>query len=249
MSEFAFEPVHGLPENLPPGEALRWQGAPHWRVLARRAFYVRTVAFYFVLLMLLRLAVLIAEGIGLRDAALWSLWMVALALLAVGILTLLAWLYSRSTVYSITDRRVVIRFGVALPMAVNIPFKSIESAGLRTYPDGSGDIPLVLNAEQKVSYLIMWPNVRPWRFSNPQPMLRGIPDAANVAEILAEALRSASAEMADETESAPGSAPESAPESVPESIQGAPQEARQRETNTAMSDASLAPSPAKAGGQ
>ncbi|MBK5931856.1 photosynthetic complex putative assembly protein PuhB [Halochromatium salexigens] len=233
MSEFAFEPVHGLPENLPPGEALRWQGAPDWRVLARRAFYVRTVAFYFVLLMLLRLAVLIAEGISFRDAVLWSLWMGTLALLAIGILTLLAWLYSRSTVYSITDRRVVIRFGVALPMAVNIPFKSIESAGLRTYPDGSGDIPLVLSEDQKVSYLIMWPNVRPWRFSNAQPMLRSIPDAAQVAEILAEALRSATA---DEDE----------PTSVP-AQDGIQDTKRDRAAST--DELSLEPTPAKAGGQ
>jgi hypothetical protein len=191
VSEFAFEPIHGLPENLPPGEALRWQGAPHWRVLARRAFYVRTVAIYFGLLILLRLVLLITGGVSLREAVLSVLWLGTLAALAIAILTLLAWLYSRSTVYSITDRRVVIRFGVALPMAVNIPFKIIKSAGLRTYPDGSGDIPLVLGEGQKVSYPIMWPNVRPWRFTNAQPMLRSIPNAAKVAEILAEALRSA----------------------------------------------------------
>lgn len=200
MSEFAFEPVHGLPENLPPGEALRWQGAPNWRVLARRAFYVRTVAFYFGLLMLLRFVFMLSSGAGLKEAVLAALWLALLGALAVGILALLAWLYGRSTVYSITDRRVVIRFGVALPMAVNIPFKIIESAGLRTYPDGSGDIPLVLGGSQKVSYLIMWPNVRPWRFANAQPMLRGILDAAEVAEILSEALRSATAETAAEAD-------------------------------------------------
>jgi hypothetical protein len=200
VSEFAFEPVHGLPENLPPGEALRWQGAPSWRVLARRAFYARTVAFYFGLLILLRLFYMLSSGSGLKEAVLAALWLALLGALAVGILTLLAWLYSRSTVYSITDRRVVIRFGVALPMAVNIPFKIIESAGLRTYPDGSGDIPLVLGGGQKVNYVIMWPNVRPWRFTNAQPMLRGITDAAKAAEILTEALRSATAEMASEAE-------------------------------------------------
>lgn len=203
MSEFAFEPVHGLPENLPVGEALRWQGAPAWRVLARRAFYARTVAFYFGLLILLRLVYMLSSGSGLKEAVLAALWLVLLGALAVGILMLLAWLYGRSTVYSITDRRVVIRFGVALPMAVNIPFKIIESAGLRTYPDGSGDIPLVLGGDQKVNYLIMWPNVRPWRFTNAQPMLRGIPNAAKVAEILSEALRSATAEMAAEADQHP----------------------------------------------
>lgn len=203
MSEFAFEPVHGLPENLPAGEALRWQGAPNWRVLARRAFYVRTVAFYFVLLILLRLVLLLGDGATPKEAALSVLWLVMLAAVAIGILTLLAWLYSRSTVYSITDRRLVIRFGVALPMAVNIPFKIVESAGLRTYPDGSGDIPLVLGAGQKVSYIIMWPNVRPWRFANAQPMLRGIPQAKKVAEVLADALRDAATVNGDEPEPSP----------------------------------------------
>jgi hypothetical protein len=172
---------------------LRWQGAPHWRVLARRAFHVRTVAFYFGVLVLLRVALLVADGAPTSTVVMSAMWLITLALLATGILTLLAMLYSRSTVYSITDRRVVIRFGVALPMAVNIPFKVIESAGLRTYPDGSGDIPLVLGGGQTVNYLIMWPNVRPWRFSNAQPMLRSIADAKQVAEILAEALRAATA--------------------------------------------------------
>mgnify|MGYP006304994857 CR=1 FL=1 len=203
MSEFAFEPVHGLPENLPPGEALRWQGAPHWRVLARRAFHARTVAFYFGLLILIQFAyLLLGGGAGLKEAVLAAFWLFLLGGLAVGILVLLAWLYSRSTVYSITDRRLVIRFGVALPMAVNIPFKIVESAGLRTYPDGSGDIPLVLGSGQKVSYLIMWPNVRPWRFNNAQPMLRAIPDAKNVAEILAEALQSATPDTDTEADEA-----------------------------------------------
>ena len=206
MSEFDVEPVHGLPENLPPGEALRWQGAPHWRVLARRAFYVRSVAFYFGLLMLLRFVFMVSSGSGMKEAGLAALWLAVLGALAVGILALLAWLYSRSTVYSITDRRLVIRFGVALPMAVNIPFKIIESAGLKTYPDGSGDIPLVLGKGQNVNYLIMWPNVRPWRFTNAQPMLRGIPDAVKAAEILAEALRSATAENVEAAEASGGQA-------------------------------------------
>jgi hypothetical protein len=112
-------------------------------------------------------------------------------------------------------------------MAVNIPFKIIESAGLRTYPDGSGDIPLVLGAGQKVNYLIMWPNVRPWRFSNAQPMLRGIPDAKHVAEILADALRSAT--EADDGDHAA--------------------DAAASEADTAADDASLETATAKAGGR
>ena len=37
----------GLPERLPDGERLLWQGAPDWRALARQAFHVRGLAIYF----------------------------------------------------------------------------------------------------------------------------------------------------------------------------------------------------------
>lgn len=191
MSEFDFEPVQGLPENLPEGERLRWQGAPTLGGLALRAFHVRKVALYFGLLVLFRIGFVLYGGGPLKDALISGLWLIILSSMAIGILMLLAWLYSRSTVYSITDRRLVIRFGVAVPIAVNIPFKVIETAGLRRHPDGSGDIPLGLGDDQSVNYLIMWPNVRPWRFLDAQPMLRAIPEVDKVAEILSQALKEA----------------------------------------------------------
>jgi hypothetical protein len=193
VSEFEVEPVPGLPEELPEGESLRWQGAPRWGVLAVRAFHARTVAIYFGILIALRLGYLVMTGAPGKVALLSGLWLAIMCLLAVGILTLLAWAFARSTIYSITNRRVVIRFGVALPMAINIPFKAIESVGLRRYADGTGDIPMVLGEGHSVNFLIMWPNVRPWRFFDAQPMLRGVPDVDKVAEELTDALRSATA--------------------------------------------------------
>jgi hypothetical protein len=193
VSEFDIEPVPGLPEELPEGEQLRWQGAPRWGALAVRAFHARTVAIYFGLLIALRVGYLIAAGAPMKVALLSGVWLMVLCLLAVGILTALAWAFARSTVYSITDRRVVIRFGVALPMAINIPFKAIESVGLRRYADGVGDIPMVLGDGHDVNFLILWPNVRPWRFFDAQPMLRCVPDVDKAAEVLADALRAATA--------------------------------------------------------
>ena len=199
MSEFDFEPVHGLPARLPEGEALRWQGAPRWGALAMQAFHVRKVALYFGLLILFRVVYVITAGEPFSLALLSASWLLSLGSIAIAILTILAWLYSRSTVYSITDRRIVIRFGVALPIAVNIPFKVIESAGLRRHGNGIGDIPLVLGSGQSVNYLIMWPNVRPWRFFDAQPMLRCIADVDAAADVLASALRDAvGAESPDE---------------------------------------------------
>jgi hypothetical protein len=165
------------------------------------------VLFYFGLLVLLRVGFILTEGEGWGLALQSALWLAFLAFAAVGILSLLAWLYARSTIYSITSRRVVIRSGVVVPMAVNLPFKSIESAGLRVYSDGAGDIPLALIPEQKVNYLIVWPNVRPWTFSKAQPMLRALPDVEKTAELLADALKAAteaeSAEVAQEQSSQP----------------------------------------------
>jgi hypothetical protein len=54
--------------------------------------------------------------------------------------------------------------------------------------DGSGDLPLQLSANDKMSYLVMWPHARPWRMARTEPMLRGIPQVEQVAAILARAL-------------------------------------------------------------
>ena len=49
----------------------------------------------------------------------------------------------RTSVYTVTDRRVVLRIGVALTASLNLPFRQIEQASVRLHADGSGDIPLV----------------------------------------------------------------------------------------------------------
>ncbi len=188
MKEYEFEPVKGLPEHLPPGEEMLWQGAPRWRVLARRAFHVWKVAAYFAVIIVWRIFANYSAGETLAEIATGALWVLALGLVAIGGLTLLAWAMSRATIYTITSRRVVMRFGVAIQMIVNFPFAQIQSAEMRRNRDDTGDIPLVLEKSVRASYLLQWPHVRPWHFSHPQPMLRAIPDVVKVAEILSNAL-------------------------------------------------------------
>lgn len=182
------EPVRGLPEPLPAGERILWQGGPAFGALARRVFHVRAVALYFGLLAVWRLVADLADGAGWVAAALDAAGLAVPAGLAIGVLLLLARLYARSTVFTITDRRVVLRFGVALPMAVNLPFCRIEGAALRLHRDGTGDLPLTLAGPGRLAWLHLWPFARPWRLGRPEPMLRGVPDAAAVAAILREAL-------------------------------------------------------------
>jgi hypothetical protein len=186
VSEHDFEPIRGLPERLPEGERILWQGSPDARVLARHAFHLRKVAAYFAILMAWRGAAEIIDGQSAADAAYSALGLLPVAAAGLGVIALLAWLTARATVYTITDRRVVLRFGVALPMALNVPFKVVESASLRLYPGGAGDLPLALVDGQRVAWLVNWPYVRGGRRS--QPMLRAVPEAGRVAALLAEAL-------------------------------------------------------------
>ena len=48
--------------------------------------------------------------------------------------------------------------------------------------------------DTRLSYLVCWPHVRPWYVSKTQPALRCIPDAAKVAQLLAEAAETRVAE-------------------------------------------------------
>lgn len=191
MKEHDDEPVPGLPELLPADERILWQGAPRWQSLARRAFHVGNLAIYFGVLIAWRAATLIYDGETLAQALAAIAWLVPLALAALGILGFIAWLMSRTTMYTITNRRVVMRVGVVLTVSFNIPFNTMGSAGLRRYPDGTGDIPIALAGEDRISYLHLWPHARPWRVARPQPMLRAVPDVTAVSEILTRAVQAA----------------------------------------------------------
>jgi len=195
--EFDVEPVPGLPEHLPEGEVMLWQGSPDWRSLARRAFHTRKIAVYFAILVMWRVSAGFYDGQSAAEVAAGAGLLAGLAAAAVGILSLLAWLNGRMTVFTITNRRVVMRFGVALSLAVNFPFRTVQSADLKAYADGTGDLPLDIKGAGKLGYLIMWPFARPWKFgANAQPMLRAVPEAERVAEILAEALTASTQEPA-----------------------------------------------------
>jgi hypothetical protein len=199
MSEFDTEPVRGLPERLPKGETMLWQGEPEWKALARDALHVRKFAVYFLLLTSWNGLSSLQAGHTTAEAAVSATWGLGLGVAACSLLTLFAWLVGRSTVYTITSKRVVMRYGIALPMTVNYPFALVEGAGLRGHADGTGDIPLAMQKGSRLSYLVMWPHARPWRIGKPEPMMRSIPDAERVARILGRALAAAAAQPATAT--------------------------------------------------
>lgn len=183
------EPVRGLPETPPEGERILWQGTPDWRVLARRAFAVRTAGYYFAALATWRAASTWAEGDGLADALWAGFWLVLLGAVTMGLLALMAWVTARAAVYTVTNRRVAMRIGVAFTVTLNLPFRWITGADLKVNPDGSGDIALALGGTTRLATLMLWPHARPWRLGRPEPTIRAVPGIEAVAGLLVEAMR------------------------------------------------------------
>jgi hypothetical protein len=186
--DFDFEPVRGLPQLLPKGERMLWQGAPRWQDLAVHAFHVRKVIWYFAGLTILAGAMRLAEGESLTVAIRPFQWLMPMGMVASAMLCGLAYLSARTSVYTITTKRVVMRIGMALPVSINLPFNQIDGASLRVFANGSGDIPLKVTKKERVAYLMLWPHARPFHFAHPQPALRCIPKADDVASLLASAL-------------------------------------------------------------
>ena len=174
--EHEFEAAPGLPEPLPAGERILWQGAPNWRVLAVQAFHVRKVAIYFAAMLGLQALYMSGQPGGFALAQLATSG--ALAVLALLLLSLMAWFAARTTLYTLTDQRIVMRVGIVLTLTFNLPLRQIAGAALSTQADGFGDIALTLKGPDRIAFLNLWPHARPWAVKNPQPSLRCLPDAA-----------------------------------------------------------------------
>lgn len=178
MTEYDHEPIRGLPGDLPAGENILWQGSPEWRTFARSALHTRWISAYFAALALLGLAS--GKLVGAAAAVVGGA-------ITQGLLALFAVLVARTTVYTITNRRVVLRIGIALNKCVNLPLAMIGSADLRPQAGGHGDIALNIVGRHRLGFAMLWPHARPWRLAQPSPMLRALPDAQAAASVLARA--------------------------------------------------------------
>jgi hypothetical protein len=176
--------IRGVSQPLPVGESLLWEGQPDQAAMARYALHIRKVALYFGLIIAAGLIGAIRDGIPLPQLLTTLLTQVVLSLLVLGGIALYARLLARNTIYAVTDRRLVMKVGLVLPTTVNIPFRLVESASSHRFADGTGQIALRLRPPERVSYFQFWPSVRPWHLRSPEPMLRGLRNTDEVAEVL-----------------------------------------------------------------
>jgi hypothetical protein len=183
--DFATEAMPGLPQLPPAGEEVLWQGSPSTWALAREGYKITWVASYF-------LALGLWQGISAYSSNITGVVAVLLpylaaGALAVGILTLMAWVQARSTMYTITSARVAMRVGAALTVTLNLPFTQIGSAHMAKGAAGTGTLAFETLGDTRISYLVLWPHVRPWHVNPAQPALRAIANPAQVAAIFADA--------------------------------------------------------------
>jgi hypothetical protein len=190
-----------LPSDIPPGERVLWFGRPETKSLWRRAYRADWVIAWFALATAWISTSELSEN-GSQAALAAGLGTVGLCAAALAILGLLAWLSARTTLYIITERRLVIKSGIALQIFINLPFAKIVAANVRAFADDTGDVTITLAEGQHVSYIALWPSARPWRFAKPEPTMRSVPQAREIAQTLGLALKAAAEQAQPQADAA-----------------------------------------------
>jgi hypothetical protein len=157
--------------------------------LALHAFHVRKLAVYFLLM--LALQALFMHGQPLKLVLPSVLTSAMLALTALGMLTAIAWFASHTCLYTLTNKRVVMRVGIVLTMTFNLPLSCLSAAAIKSRGRGCGDIALRIKGPDRIAYLHLWPHARAWHLRHPEPSLRCVPQAQAVGQKIMQAWRAA----------------------------------------------------------
>jgi hypothetical protein len=187
--EHEFEAAPGLPEPLPSDEAILWQGAPDALALALRVYHLRQLAGYFLAMLVLQGLYVGASSVPVLVRSL-SISLV-MAVIALALLGTVAWLSARATLYTLTNKRVVMRIGIVLTLTLNLPLRRMAAASVRAYSGGAGDIAIDLAGDDRIGWLHIWPHARPWTLKKPQPSLRCVPKVHEVAALIQATWRAA----------------------------------------------------------
>lgn len=183
--EHDFEPVHGLPAELPDDEHIVWQGHPETRSIMRFIMRGRWIAGYLAILILWTLITGYYDGRSLGAILFSGAAVTILSAIVVTLMELFSWGVRKTTVYTVTNKRIVMRIGVALSVTYNIPFKQITGAEMLRNDDGTGNIALTLTKASGLSWFAMWPHVRGSIFAPVTPRLTGLKDVEAVASDIA----------------------------------------------------------------
>ena len=185
MSELPDIIPDGLPDHLPEGEQLLWQGRPDWKRLALNAFHVRKVGIYFGAIILAQAVWKLANGATFADAMQVAPKIAGLGCLACAILVASAYATARTTHYTLTSKRVLMKVGIALPVIINLPLRQIDGVSFAATGKDCGTVCFKTGGNVRLAYMLLWPHAMPWQFMKPKPAFRDIPQVEEVASRLA----------------------------------------------------------------
>ena len=185
--EYDVEPQPGLPEALPEGETLLWQGAPSWKDLCVDLFKIRALGIYFALMVVARMGAVASDGSDITTILMSGVYLLPFIAMALAGLVWLAWMTAQNALYTITSHRIVMRIGIALTLTFNLPLKRIVSADLVARANGSGDIVLTFGPDDKIAWVHLWPHAKSWKIGHPKPVLRCVQDVKATGKILTDA--------------------------------------------------------------
>ena len=153
------------------------------------AFHVRKITFYFAFMVFLQCVHLVDTDTAWLDMAKQLGTSICLASIALGLLTWSAYLSSKATIYTLTNKRIVMRIGIVLSLTFNVPLRKIVASDLLILKNQVGNIALGISSDSPIGWLNLWPHVRAWRINAPQPTLRCVPQAERVGQFILQAWR------------------------------------------------------------
>ena len=178
-----FEVHKNILDAIPEGESILWKGKPSFWGFSWYFFGLKLLAFYLIILSVVFAARLTATDFFTAFVVDFLPFLLS-GILASCILMALAKIQSQSSVYIITENRVIIKSGAALSFLISMPFKKIKAVNLQKRKGSLGTISFELNSGKRVPYISCWPSVRPWRFKKTEPAFSCIENVDEVATIL-----------------------------------------------------------------
>ena len=166
-------------KSIPNKEKIHWIGKPSWASFGYQVFGIKYLIFYFILSALY--AVSQVDPVFTFFAFLVNFIPFLMSgVFAACILFVLAYLTASHTHYVITEKRIVIRTGVALVFLLNVPIKNIISIDKQRLAGGRGNLSFTAKSKKRIPFVSCWPSVKSGSFIEPIPAFRSI---SNIEEI------------------------------------------------------------------
>ena len=178
-----FEAPNNILDAIPNGESILWKGRPSLWGFSWNLFGLKWITLYLGILSVVSVARFFASDFYTAfyvDFLPFFLSGIFASIILIG----LAATQTYSTVYIITENRVIIKTGAALSFLISMPFKKIKEVNLQKRGASIGTISFELLSEKRVPYISCWPSVRPWKFKRTQPAFSCIGSVDEVATIL-----------------------------------------------------------------